>query len=65
MAESFVDTIKTELLHDRVFPSRRALELAVIAWIGWYNHDRLHSAIGDKPPADHERAYATASEPAA
>jgi transposase InsO family protein len=65
MAESFVDTIKTELVHDRVFPSRRALELAVIAWIGWYNHDRLHSAIGDKPPADHERAYATASEPAA
>ena len=56
MAESFVNAIQTELVHDRVFASRRALELAVVAWIGWYNHDRLHSAIGDKPPADHERA---------
>ena len=40
-------------------------EGAVVAWIGWYNHDRLHSAIGNIPPAEHEQAYATRSEPAA
>jgi transposase InsO family protein len=69
MAESFVDTFKTELVNDRTFASRRALEQAVIAWVGWYNRDRLHSAIGDIPPAEPEHAYArqyaTTTEPAA
>ena len=52
MAESLIDTIKTELVADRVFASRRALELTVVAWIGWYNHTRLHSAIGYVTPND-------------
>ena len=57
LAESFVDTLKTELIADRVFPSRRALELAVVTWIGWYNHTRLHSSLGDHSPAEHEDRY--------
>jgi transposase InsO family protein len=65
MAESFVDTLKTELVADRVFASRRALELAVVAWVGWYNQTRLHGSIGDQSPAEHELHYYAARQPAA
>ena len=43
MAESFVDTFKTELIRDRVWRTRTQLELAIVEWVGWYNHS-LHSA---------------------
>jgi transposase InsO family protein len=65
LAESFVDTLKTELVADRIFTSRRALELAVVAWIGWYNETRLHSSIGDQSPAEHEHRYYALRQPAA
>ena len=58
MAESFVDSFKTELIHGRVWRSRTQLELAIVEWIGWYNHDRLHSALGHVPPAEYEALYA-------
>jgi len=54
MAESFVDSFKTELIADRVWRSRSQLELAVVEYIAWFNHQRLHSALGDLPPAEHE-----------
>jgi len=54
MAESFVDTFKTELVADRVWRSRSQLELAIVAWVGWYNGARLHSSLGDVPPAEFE-----------
>ena len=38
MAESFVDTFKTELIADRPWRSRTDLELAIVAWVGWYNN---------------------------
>jgi hypothetical protein len=64
MAESFVDTFKTELIADRVWRSRTQLELAIVAYVGWFNHQRLHSALGDIPPAEfealHEFRYAAA-----
>jgi putative transposase len=49
MAESFVDSFKTELIRDRVWKTRTQLELAVVEWVGWYNHDRLHSALDHIP----------------
>jgi putative transposase len=60
MAESFVDTFKTELVADRVWRSRNELELAIVEWVGWYNHRRLHSSLGDVPPSEFEapRDYA-------
>jgi putative transposase len=65
MAESFVDSFKTELIADRVWRSRSQLELAIVAYVGWFNHQRLHSALGDIPPAEfealHEFRYAAAS----
>jgi putative transposase len=57
MAESFVDSFKTELIRDRVWRTRTQLELAIVEWVGWYNHDRLHSALGYLPPVEHEHRY--------
>ena len=54
MAESFVDTFKTELIADRVWRTRTQLELAIVEWVAWFNHDRLHESLGDIPPAEFE-----------
>ena len=58
LAESFVDSFKTELIADRVWQTRSQLELAVVEYIGWFNHDRLHEALSDIPPAEMEALYA-------
>jgi putative transposase len=48
---SFVHTFKTELVADRPWRSRSELELAIAAWVGWYNQRRLHSSLGDVSPS--------------
>jgi putative transposase len=65
MAESFVDTFKTELIADRAWRSRSQLELAIVEWVGWYNGRRLHEALGDIPPVEFELEYALAAAPSA
>jgi putative transposase len=57
LAESFVDSFKTELISDRVWRSRSQLELAVVEYIGWFNNVRLHEALGDIPPAEFEERF--------
>jgi putative transposase len=57
MAESLVDTFKTELIADRVWRTRAQLEVAIARWVGWYNNTRLHSALGDIPPVEFETAH--------
>jgi putative transposase len=59
MAESFVDSFKTELIADRVWRTRAQLELAIVEWVGWFNHRRLHETLGDIPPVEFEQRYAT------
>jgi putative transposase len=63
LAESFVDSFKTELIADRVWQSRSQLELAVIEYLGWFNHARLHESLGDIPPAEYEQQHAELEEP--
>jgi putative transposase len=58
MAESFVDSFKTELVADRVWRTRAQLELAVVEYIAWFNHDRLHESLGDIPPVELEELHA-------
>jgi putative transposase len=60
LAESFVDSYKTELIADRVWRSQAQLELATVKWVAWFNHDRLHSSLGDIPPVEFEHAAAIA-----
>jgi putative transposase len=57
MAESFVDTFKTELIADRSWRSRTQLELAVVEYVAWFNNDRLHESLGDVSPAEFEDLY--------
>jgi len=54
LAESFVDSFKTELIADRVWRSRIQLELAIVEYVGWFNHARLHEALDDRPPSEFE-----------
>jgi putative transposase len=58
LAESFVDSYKTELIADRVWRSRSQLELATVEYVGWFNHERLHEALGDIPPVEFEQRHA-------
>ena len=57
LAESFVDSYKTELISDRVWRSRTELELATVEWVAWFNTVRLHSALGDVPPVEFEALH--------
>jgi len=54
LAESFVDSLKTELIRDRVWRSRGQLELAIVQYVSWFNHECLHESLGDIPPAEME-----------
>ena len=58
MAESFVDSFKTELIADRVWRTRGQLELAIVEFISWFNDSRLHENLGDRSPAEIEELYA-------
>jgi putative transposase len=58
LAESFVDSFKTELIKDRVWRSRSQLELAVVEYIGWYNAARLHENLDYLPPLEYEHQHA-------
>jgi putative transposase len=59
LAESFVDSFKTELIADRVWRTRSQLELAVVEYVAWFNATRLHSSLDNIPPAEHEHHHAT------
>ena len=60
MAESFVDSFKTELIADRVWRTRSQLELAIVDYVGWFNHQRLHSSLGDVPRPSTKRSTSSA-----
>lgn len=60
LAESFVDSFKTELIADRVWRTHARLELAVVEYVAWFNTIRLHSALGNIPPAEHEQRHTAA-----
>jgi len=63
MAESFVDSFKTELIADRVWATRSQLELAVVEYVAWFNDERLHENLGDRPPREIEELYAEKTRP--
>ena len=58
LAESVNGLYKTEVIRKQgPWRSVEQLELATARWVDWYNHRRLHTSIGDMPPAEFERAY--------
>ncbi len=54
MAESWVATIKSELIQGRIYPGLEAAEHQILEWIGFYNHDRLHETLGYISPVNYE-----------
>ena len=58
MAETMNGLYKTELIR-RQGPWRNVehVELATLAWVEWFNNQRLHGELGDIPPAEFEANY--------
>jgi Integrase core domain len=55
---AFVDSFETELIKDRVWQTRSQVELAVLEYVDWFNHRRLHESLGDIPPVEAEQLHA-------
>ncbi len=55
MAESFVSTLKAELVSNLEFPTRQSAKTAIFDYLEtFYNTRRLHSSLGYMSPADFE-----------
>jgi putative transposase len=55
-AESFMASIKTELVRRRTFKTRDEARLAVFSYIeAFYNPQRRHSALGYRSPVEYEK----------
>jgi putative transposase len=55
MAESFISTLKAELVSHLEFPTRQAARTAIFEYLEtFYNTRRLHSSLGYRSPADFE-----------
>ena len=56
ISESFVATLKTELVSRLRFPSREVAKTAIFEYLeAFYNRTRIHSSLGYRSPADFER----------
>lgn len=57
LAESFVATLKRELLDRRSWPTREEVRTAMFEFFEvFYNRQRIHSALGYQSPADYEES---------
>ena len=73
MAETTIGLFKTELHRNPAALARNGgpwrglddLELAVCAWVSWFNDERLHSELGDRTPSEIEADYRHQSQPEA
>ncbi len=60
LAESFVSSLKRELLDRRSWPTREGVRSAMFEYFEvFYNRERIHSSLGYQSPADYERSTMT------
>jgi transposase InsO family protein len=58
VAESFLGSLKTELIYRHTWASRHDAELVIFAWIeGWYNTERIIAGLGMRSPDEYEAAF--------
>ncbi len=55
--ESANGTLKTERVYGQRYQTRAAAKTDLIAYIGYYNTERRHSALGYQSPAEFERQW--------
>lgn len=56
--ESFFHSLKADIIHGRTFATVSELRGTLARYLRYYNHRRLHSALGFQSPVDYERAAA-------
>ncbi|MET7931825.1 IS3 family transposase [Streptomyces sp. NPDC005349] len=58
MAEALNGSFQAELIeHQGPWRDADQVEHAVVQWVGWYNTERLHSALDYLPPEEFEATY--------
>jgi len=58
LAEAVNGLYKAEVIHRQgPWRSLEQLELTTAEWVDWWNRRRLHTAIGNVPPAEYEARY--------
>ncbi len=58
LAESIIGLFKTEVINFLgPWKSMAQVEWETLQWVSWYNNERLHGAIGHRPPQEVEGAF--------
>jgi len=55
--ESFWSRLKTASVHGCKFATREQARQAVMDWMAFYNHRRLHSSLGYLSPMQYEQRW--------
>jgi putative transposase len=64
LMESQIGLYKTELIKPRrPWHGLADVELGTAEWVDWFNIQRLHTAIGDIPPHEHETNHYAQFQP--